>query len=591
MLATIFGLILLTIPFLLIFCFKNKLMGFFYILGSVIIINLLVALLTQTLHIFLYSVIIAIHSLIAAAVLIVLYRKTNKNSFKLKINWLVIIGFLIIFFELWSVHFLYTGTVKTINDEQYVSQSSYAYPSFSDEWVGVAFSNYSINHNALPIANPFSTDRKNNDFPNIFVGFFSLISEIFLIISIPPVFAYPFLSIASGLIICLLIFLLLRVNEVSPNIALITTLFIPLAVNGSNLPGLWYLLPLTFGLIFFLLSLIGFGLHKHLFSILLSTLACLLYPPLFVFAVPTIIAYLISEPGLNNSYKLKILLFSFVAILLSAVLIISTQIISINYLLNMLTSSVWRLNLDGGIPTFYIWKIIPVIVLPFSIIGLIALFNKKNLVIITPAVLSFCLWIIYHFSQYYFFIDYARVVVFSSFLIIALAGFGLDWLIKKYPAIFTEINVLIGTALIVFIFFVLSFSYTDHSVWRTLTLKISQMGFDDYYVTPAAPANHYLTNDDLRLFKTISKKRFLSLPWKGLVIGATTSNYPLESKNSIVTNKFLSYNEFMASSCDEKIAVAKKAKLSYVYSTEFSCDKFADVGQSAENLHLYKFIK
>lgn len=584
------GIALLLIPFLLIFCFKNKTTGFFYISGLVIITNLLIALITQFFHVFYYPVIITIHSLLALIVFFIIFRKCSKDSFKVKINWLVIIGFLIIFFELWSVHFFYTGAVKTIYDEQRFSRSSYAYPSFSDEWVGVAFSNYSIKHNALPTENPLSTDRRNNNFPNIFVPFFSLISEIFLAVNIAPIFAYVYLSIASGLIICLLVFLLLKVNGVSSNVSLITTLFIPLVVNGSNLPGLWYLIPFTYGLIIFLLSLIGFSLNKHLFSILLAVLSCLLYPPLFVFVIPTIIAYLITEKNLKKIVRLELLLFSFFTLLLFVVLIIVSQMSSANYLIDLFINGAWRLNLDGGIPTFYVWLVVPVIVLPFSILGLFSIFNKKKFFIVVPTLLSLMLWGFYSFSQFYFFIDYARVVIFSSFLIVTLSGFGLSCAINKGQKFFTDSRILIGTIFIVFVFFILSFFYTDQFRWQNLKLKVFRGGIDNF-ITPTAPINHYLIEDDLRLFSEISKKRFLAPPWKGLVLGAATDNYPLESKGSIVTNTFLNYDKFISSPCDIKKEVAKKSKLSYVYAPQFNCHNFSEIGKSQEGLYLYKFIK
>jgi len=590
MFATIFGLIIFAIPFLLIFCFKNRVNGFLYIFASVLIGHLLIALTTQFFHIFLYPVIISFHSLVAIASLLFIWRKTNKTSFKFKINWLVIVGFLIIFFELLSVHFLYTGTIRTINDQQSVSRSNYSYPLFSDEWSGVAFAKYSINSNSLPTVNPLSLDRKTNNFPNIFICFFSLVAEIFLMIAVSPLSAYVFLSVVASLIICLLIFLLLKANGVNSWISLISTLLIPFAVNGSNLPGLWYLIPFTGGVIFFLLSLLGFSLRKHLFSLLLSAVACLLYPPLFVFIVPTIVAYLITTPELKIYHKIKLSLFGFLVLIIAAIVIIYLQAINANYLFGVLVSSAWRLNLDGGIPAFIIWNIVPIFILPFSIVGLFSVIKNKKIFILTPVTIGLSLWAIYSFKDHYFFIDYARVVVLTSFLLIALAGFGLDELLKiflnKYPSLFAKSDILIGMSLVVYLFFILSLSYTSHDSWRQLSLKVSNF---NYSIDPVAPVNHYLTDDDLELFKTISKKRFLSPPWKGLVLGAATDNYPLESKDSIVAVRFMNYNYFMNSSCEDKVISAQKAKLQYVYSQEFNCDKFAEIGKSSEDLHLYKF--
>ena len=105
------------------------------------------------------------------------------------------------------------------------------------------------------------------------------------------------------------------------------------------------------------------------------------------------------------------------------------------------------------------------------------------------------------------------------------------------------------------------------------------------------PASEYLTADDLFIFKKINKTNFLSLPWKGLTIGSATENYPLETKPSFITNKKLSYPVFIGSNCDAKKDLAISHRISYVYSSAFTCPNFQEYAVSRENLHLYKFKK
>lgn len=587
MIATLFGLILIATPFLLVFCFKNRFLGFASVLGSVITTHLIIAFVTQFFHIFLYPVILIIHSIIALGVLAVIKYKFPRTSFKFKINWLVLLGFLIIFFELWSVHFLYTGNINTIANSQKVFARSYPYPYFSDEWIGVSFSNYSISNNALPITNPLALDFQDNRFPNIFVCFFSLIAEIFLVLSINPLFGYTIFSLISGLLICLLTFIFLRTRGVDPFWSLFATLCVPFIVNGANLPGLWYFIPFTAGFIVFMLSLIMFGFYKNIFSLWFSVLAVILYPPLVVFVLPSLLIYLTTEKSLKN--KTKWLLTSLALIGLSAVLIIYTQPLSIQTLWTIAKSSAWRLSLDNGIPAFYFWNIIPWPLLPFSIIGLASIFNKKNLTFLVSVIIGLILWVVYMFSSYYFFIDYARVVVLSSFLLVTLSGLGIDSLFKKYSNKINKQFVLLFKIFTMIIFLLWSLTYTNNLKWQDLTLMVN--GGDGYSVTPAPPANQYLTDEDLNLFKGISKERFLSIPWKGLVIGVATGNYPLHTKQSIVSNNFLNYNAFMNKTCEAKTITANKIKLSYVYSTEFKCDNFKEIGSSSEGLYLYKFTQ
>jgi hypothetical protein len=591
MFATIFGLILFVIPFILVFCFKNRFLGFSYILGSVLTINLLIAFVTQFFHLFFYPVIIIIHSTIALVVLLVIKYKFKQINFKFKINWWVIIGFLIIFFELWSVHFLYTGKVNIITGQKQVFASSYPYPYFSDEWVGVSLAKYSIDYNALPITNPMVRGLKSSSFPNIFVCFFSLLSEIFLLLNLVPLFGYAFLSIATGLIICLLIFILLKSKEVDSFLALVVTLFVPYVVNGANLPGLWYLIPFTGGLILFLISLIGFSFSSKTLALLAGLVSLLLYPPLIIFILPVFMTHLLFDNKLNNIKKIKIFLAGLSLIGLAVALIIYSQGPSSNALINIAINSIWRLNLDGGIPTFYIWLVMPVVILPFAFVGLLKIFKKKDFIFLTPVIIGLSLWFFYSFSENFLFIDYARLVIITSFLIIVLSGIGLaetlELIIKKYSITLHPKFILILKIFVIISFFLASFVYTYRSNWQDLRLKISNL--KDVYIIPSSPVNNYLINEDLNLFKSVNNARFLSVPWKGLVLGVATNNYPLNSKQSIVSNNFLNYNDFMSTTCEEKSIISKKMGLLYVYSENFDCKKFVEIGSSSEGLHLYKF--
>lgn len=591
MILTTLGIILVLIPFLLVFRFNNRLLGFVYILGAILTLHLVIAFLTQFFHIFLYPVIITIHSIVALITLYILRYKSPLISFKLKFNWFVIFSFLIIIFQLWSVHFSYTGTISTIEGYKTVSHDSYPYPYFSDEWVGVAFSKYSIDNNALPIVNPLFEINQNNKFPNIFIFFFSLLSELFLILNISPLLGYAFFSIATGFIICLLVFILLRINKVSIFPSLFASLCIPFITNGLNLPGIWYLLPFIGGTIFFLLSLISLSVYKYLFALMMSIVSLLIYPPMVIFIIPTYLAYLIFEKNLKNINKIKILLIGVVSIMLIMGVVIYSQGENVKGLFNIFTSSIWRLNLDGGIPAFDIWNIIPPIILPVALFGLVKIFNKKNIIILIPTILGMGLWYFYTYSEFYFIIDYARVVIVTSILIMVLVGFGADEILKKIlekklSFLNNKYIIFLLKLVIIITLLIFSFSYTDSSTWKKLVLQINQSG-TMRYINPSAPASHFLQEEDIKLFNSFSKEVFISIPWKGLVIGAATNNYPLDSKPSIITNSYLRYNEFMSKSCEEKVNSVKKYNIKYVYSNQFYCENFVEVGKSSEGLHLY----
>lgn len=591
MISTILGILLISTPFLLVFRFKNRLLGFAYILGSILTLHLFIAFLTQYFHIFLYPVIITIHSIIALITLYILRYKSHNLSFKFKFNWFAIFSFLIIIFQLWSVHFFYTGTVSTIEDYKLVYRDSYPYPNFSDEWIGIAFSNYTIDNNNLPNKSPLIENDIYNNFPNIFISFFSLLSEFFLVLNISPLLGYIYFSIVTGFIICLLIFILLRQLKVGLFASLLATLCVPYIVNGLNLPGIWYLLPFIGGTILFLINLIGLCNHKHLFALIMSILSLLLYPPMVIFVIPTYIAYLIFDKELKINNKIKILIISFISLILIMGIIIYSQNNNIKGLLHILTSSIWRLNLDGGIPDFKIWYVIPPILLPVILIGFTKVFNKKNIIILIPTILGIILWFFYTQSIFYFIIDYARVVVITSLLLMIIIGFGFDEIFKnileKYSAFVNKNLILFAKIFLIFMFFFLSFSYTNSLNWKKLVLRITAANYE-YSISPTAPSSRFLTPEDISLFKSFSKERFLAPPWKGLVIGVATNNYPLDSKSSIISNTFLSYNEFMGKSCEDKFNDIRNNRIKYIYSSSLYCDNLLEIGQSSEGFHLYK---
>jgi len=64
MITTLLGLILLLVPFLLIYKFEDKKLGFAYILSFMIFFHLIVAVVTQALGIFSYIVVLGINGII-----------------------------------------------------------------------------------------------------------------------------------------------------------------------------------------------------------------------------------------------------------------------------------------------------------------------------------------------------------------------------------------------------------------------------------------------------------------------------------------------------------------------------------------------
>ena len=591
---TLLGIILFLLPFLLVFHFKNRLLGFLYILAFDIALHITIGIILQFFHVFSYETVFALHALLGAGVIAMTLKKLKNISFKMRINRLAVFAFLIVVFELWSAHFLYTGAVSTIGGVGEVEKFSYPYPYFSDEWVGISYSEYSIEHNTLPLGNPLLPEGGGITHPNIFVFFFSGISEFFLFLGISPLYGWVYLSIAISALICLLFYLMLRAYGTGNIPSAVAMLFLPYITNASNLPGLWYLLPFLGGVIFLLISIITLGFEKRGFSRVSNLFSILIYPPIVVFSVPVFFFDIFSEKG-DKRKKIKYILCGFFLLFAGGVLIAFLQKYSFGSFVEKIVSFVFRRNGDNGIPMYGVWNIVPLLLLPFSLFGIWEVIRRKIYVPVLLIFVGLMFWLIYSRTFYFFIIDYGRVAVITSFFLVVVSAFGFDWILGKLEKKFSVLEkkntkILLMTVLILG-FGISSLFYTEQNdEWQKLSLRPA--GTPEYVkVLPGAPANRYATEEDMKLFSGISGKIFLSPPWKGLVIGAGTGNYPLLSKTSIITNELFEYPKFMSANCEWKDLFAEGLGLRYVYSGKFDCEHFRFLGSSTENLYLYEFVR
>jgi hypothetical protein len=131
--------------------------------------------------------------------------------------------------------------------------------------------------------------------------------------------------------------------------------------------------------------------------------------------------------------------------------------------------------------------------------------------------------------------------------------------------------------------------YTSQARWEKLILIDQRSGLKSF---PKSPANNYLTQDDLKIFENIKGKKFLSIPWKGTVVGVATGNYPVMTKEGTISKGAEGdANLFLGSSCEKKSEMAEEMNLDYVYFYEFDCSEFREKARSGENFVLYQFEK
>lgn len=593
MIKTVLGILVLLLPFLLISRFKDKKVGFVYILSFLIAFHSILAIITQAFRIFTYQIVMIVSIL---SLVIVLFKSDVIKLFKdiksIRIDWVLVLVTVILFIHLFSVHYNYSGKVIMFEGGKRVTKDvvnmKYRYPYVSDEWYAISLAKYSIASRSLPFSNPLSenTELLNFEFP-----FHSLIAEQFLLLDLDPLEDYTKITIFSGLLVCILVYVFLRISWVDRFPAGIASLSILYITNGANLPGIWNLMPFIIGSIFLLLFFIFFTLDIRPMILFTLVFTLLFYPPLMVFCFAALVSKLMRGKKLSrerNKQFIYYLLFAALVGVVVSLALIFEKLSFIDFIKHILSRIFYSPLTPGSIPGYYMLKIVPWYVVILSFFGL--LYNmKRRMWSIYLLVLGLVYWLIYSFAMFRFIIEYQRVVFVTSILFIIFSGFGLHYITrylinKKIIRRKIILNcILLGVILLFFIFY---FGYTSREHWKDLVLVNQRTGA---MMRPAAPANNYLHPDDLKLFEGIKEKNFLSIPWKGTVIGVATDNYPVETKEGTISNNPGLYNRyFIKASCDKKQFNINKYGIDYVYIEKTDCPDWDLIGISSEGLYLYK---
>ena len=535
--------------------------------------------------------------MLAAVILIILYFKikiSKKSLFKIpQINWAILIVIVIAFLSLYQVHYNYTGKVNLItnqaNSYHEVKNMKYVYPYFSDEWYAVSLIEGSIDSHSLPLKNTF----ENSFFPNLEMFFHSFLAEIILILGLNPVIHYNLVSLFINILIIVLAYVFLRINKVSKLASVISSLAILYITYSANLPGLWHLIPLNLGIMAALVGFCFISLNDLKMAFLSFLLVFLFYTPLALFFGLGLLVFLFERSQKMRARMLEIISYSVIGLLLVVpvvyiLLMLSPLANSTNYILSKLFYDSFT---GFFVPQYNFYDIIPIPIILLAISGLLFVYKNKKW-IFSQFILGVLLWIFYSFSIHRIVINYERAVIFMAIIITLIAGFGLDGLARYVSLKFKKIKFPIFKYLeigAVVLFFALIPFYTQREKWRKLILINSVNGMIAY---PAAPANNYLVEDDLKIFKNLEDKKFLSLPWKGTVIGVAAGAKPVLTKEGTISIGFgtILY-DFLNADCSGKEAIAEKFDLDYIYIYQFNCPNFEKAAESSEKLILYKIKK
>ncbi len=587
---TLFGIFLVLAPFFTIFYFKNRFKAFLCIFIYSTVFQVLLAMLTQTLGIFVYWLILSINAIFVIGYLVYIIRN-NKPDFHPKLNWFVVVALLFMFSHFSFVHHNYTGLINNLIGVSKVQNFSYDYPYFSDEWAAVSLTKYSINHHALPNVNPL---WKNDPFPNLMLVYFSYISDIMLLLKLDPLVSIQYVAVCSAMLIGLFSFLYLRSLRFRNVASVLPIIFLPYITNGANLPGLWYAMPFIVSFVFLLAGILCLEKRESKLAVVSGLISLVFYPPMIIFILPIILVRLFVDKISIKKLKLISLVIGLGAGCLGLITLALVLNGGFTKTFSFITSQVIHKAIDGGIPAYAIWNILPLVVILFAGYGLYLAFKAKKYEVVSVVITGLFFWVAYSFTQNIFIIDYPRVVVITAILLVLVSGFGFektfDFIENRYQiSIYGQDYKTYLSILILIIFFFSMFTYTDNLKWQKFTMLIkTAQGVKK--MNPAPPANIYLTPSDLKIFSLIKEKTFITTPWKGLAIGAATGNYPLETKPSTITNRYISYNSFMSASCVDKNKLAEN-NIDFVYSTKLDCPSFKPLVSSSEGFYLYKFIK
>lgn len=608
MLTSVIGIILFIIPFVLVSFFFDKRRGFVCVLLYVLSFHIILAFLTQLLGIFYYQVIFWAVLIFDVMILALFLKFRTRASFKFSnIDWLAILVVAIACLTLYQVHYNYTGQISLAIDASAVNAGEinlpadeaiayhdvanmkYVYPYFSDEWYAISLIQGSISSHGLPFKEPLN----NKFFMNLEVFTHSFLAELMLFFGLNPLTQYTLLSIIINSLAILIAYIFLRVAKVSKLSSAICALSILYIACSSSLPGIWNLIPINLGVLFFLIWLCFMELEDTKMMLLAFLAISLFYPVLMPFYGLGTLIFLFSKIKILRENKFKIISCSALGLFVSIPVILITLLLSpwqgsINYIFSRL----FYLSLDGQtIPQYGIFYVVPTLILLLSIVGLPWLLKNKKW-LFWQLVVGISYWVLYSFIFYRIIIEFERAVFLTSVIICLTAGFGLrrlsEYINLKFKnnglktAKYTQIAAII-------LFLLLIPFYTLSNAWQNFVC-VDAAGNTVIY--PRATANEYLTREDLQIFKNIKDREFLSIPWKGLVIGVATGNHPVVAKQGNVSVGAIDiFNNFLKGDCNAKTTMAKELNLDYIYLYDFNCPGFDKVSHSSEGLTLYKVEK
>lgn len=608
-LLTTLGLLIIAAPLLLIVGSPTPRRTAVTLIVTLYALHLAIALLTLSFGIAAYPTILGayVFTLCAGAVLlrrqiITAFLVITSPPRSLKrfrgFDTMLLAVIVITLLALGSVHYRYTGLISTATQAGYqrVENVSITYPYYADEWYAVGFIKDSLATGHLPLRHPLTAEHQ--PFPNFEAAFHSLLAELTILLDLDPLTHYTAVSVGINTLTIIMLYLLLREHRVGPTPAAAAALGALYITNSANLPGLWTLIPLTAALPPLLATLFFISRHQEpqYKTALAAGLTLLLYPPLVVVLAPALLATLIQHQPRRRA---KLLAGAAGLTLLCAAIVAAFYVVgrpadhagAAAFFTHTLTTAIqYETFTPNAIPRYLPHHVVPWLLLAAAVLGIIVLSQRRAWWLLAPLTVGTLYWLAYSRLTERLIIEQQRIILVTSLLFITAAGFGLNacWQLlqrKVHSHPYRQAIMLVMSAAVPALFLLLLPTYTGRTTWQHLVLVDQTSGET---LRPAAPANRYLTDEDLALFQNLGPVRFLSLPWKGTTLGVATSAIPASIKPGTITWRAQLADAFLARSCPQKQQLARQHALDYVYLPSFTCPGFIPQATSDEGLTLYK---
>lgn len=483
-------------------------------------------------------------------------------------------------------HFSYTGPLIRSAEVVEVKNMEVRTPYFSDEWASVAFVDQALTTKRLPVRHPFA---EQSSYVSYMTAYFMGLAAFFSTFAFDPLFDFAYAPLLLGMALVYAAYNAARSLGASRVASSVAALSIPFIANSANLAGIWYAIPAHAGLLIFLfvLSLKHDSVRWRMLGYVLSVL---LYSPIIVFVIP---ALLVTE-RVAHSIRIigALVLTGATAVLIGA---ISPTVSILHSITNAVNLLIRPLGLDfaGDIPFYPPHIVIPAVALVGFIAAISSLVSKHHALGVSIAV-GVIGWVVYTFVAVTIVIDVQRVVFITSCLLCIAAAPGYDVILAWVQKTVSFNPTPIAWVLIVIIISHAAPRYTSDASWKKFVLPTPNRG-EGTFLIPSPPASQFLIQDDLDLLARFdvvassSPRRFMSTPWKGLVLGAATRHIPLQTKASIVGTTYLRQDQITAADCEQLERYRKQFSIDFMYFPKLAtCPNAVAVATSTEGFVLYE---